>query len=248
MPVHLVLTVLTMNVLQTHTEPERRYEAIAEALHALRPDVVTLQEVERLPDGRTSVDGLATDLFPYRVVDGRFGAYHLAVLSRHPILRWSRVPFENNPERMALIAAVQTPQGEVTVATVHLDFQYRHNRQRIAQLRQVLARVAGYPGPVVLTGDFNFGDGVPEEGAIPPEWLDAWRTLRPREDGYTWDNDRNALAHRHRMFAEPSRRLDRVYSRGLVPRDVRVVLDEPIGEGLFASDHFAVWARLESGR
>lgn len=238
----LLLTIVTLNVLQTGHQAELRYPAIESALQALSPDIVTLQEVRRLGPDRTSADTLLDGY--HRAVDGRYRGYHLAILSRYPIKRTVRVPFRTNRARMAFGAVLDVGGTEVLVLTTHLDYQLRHHRQRRAQLTQLFAAAADFTGPAIVTGDLNFGDGAPESDAIPPSWTDAWRACHPTAPGFTWDNDKNPMARRGRLRGEPSRRLDRVIVRQMDTEESRLVLTAPIRPGLWASDHFGLFARL----
>lgn len=236
------LTLVTLNVLQVGHQAPARYAAIQAELARLAPDVVTLQEVRRLGPRKTSADALLPGY--HRAVDGGWVGYHLAILSRHPIKRTVRVPFTNNRSRMAFGAVLDVRGTEVLVLTTHLDYQLDHHAQRRKQLDMTFAAAREFSGPVVVTGDLNFGDGEAESDGIPRDYADAWRVLHPNALGLTWDNERNPMAKRGRLPGEPSRRLDRILSRGLRPQHAEIVFDEPIRDGLFPSDHFGVLASL----
>ena len=242
MGVQLALVVVTLNVFQTFQSAPERYAAIEAGLQAAGADVVTLQEVRRLSASRTSVDALLKGW--NRAIDGRFSGYHLAILSRHPIKRTLPIPFRNNRSRMALGAVLDVRGQEVLVITTHLNYKLKDHAARRVQLEAIVGAAAAFKGPVVLTGDFNFGDGAPEQAALPDTWGDAFRVLHPKDPGYTWDNDKNPMAMRGRLPGEPSRRLDRVFARGLRPEAAGIVFDHPVRPGLFPSDHFGVKARL----
>ncbi|GAA1722679.1 endonuclease/exonuclease/phosphatase family protein [Isoptericola hypogeus] len=95
--------------------------------------------------------------------------YGIALLSRHPVRAWRpmRLPGPNVPglpplgvdePRVALAAAVATPDGTVTVVTTHLS---RVDPWRRAQLRALRHRLRHAPRPLVLLGDLNTRDAVP---------------------------------------------------------------------------------------
>ncbi len=244
-PIPLALLVVTLNVYQTMAQPARRYAAIHAELTALAPDVVTFQEVRRLGPKRTSVD----DVLPHyhRAIDGAYVGYHLAILSKHPIRRQFRVPLPKSPDRIALGAVLDVHGTEVLVVTTHLDWQLDHHAQRQAQLEAIVKVANEFKGPVVLTGDLNFGDGEPEEQALPLTYRDAWRVLNAALPGFTWDKKSNPMALRGSLPGEPSRRLDRILARGLLPMSVKLRFSTPIAPGLFPSDHFGVSAYLRLG-
>lgn len=100
-------------------------------------------------------------------------AYGVALLSRWPVRAWQvvRLPALRTPApmwfrgdllptlvrdepRVAVAATVETPAGEVTVATTHLSFVPWWNGLQLAHLVRALDAVAG---PLVLTGDLNMG-------------------------------------------------------------------------------------------
>lgn len=104
--------------------------------------------------------------------------YGIALLSRHPVDAWwpMRLPGLNLPglpppgvdePRVALAAAVATPDGPLTVATTHLS-------QRLPwkwlQLRRLRRRVRHAPRPLAVLGDLNV------RGDTPARWT-GWREL-----------------------------------------------------------------------
>jgi endonuclease/exonuclease/phosphatase family metal-dependent hydrolase len=98
-------------------------------------------------------------------------AYGIALLSRYPVSGWQvlrlppvptrapvRFPGRWRPEwvrdepRVAVVAEVQTPKGDLRVATTHLSFIRWWNAR---QLRLLMRSLAQGPAPLVLTGDLN---------------------------------------------------------------------------------------------
>lgn len=104
--------------------------------------------------------------------------YGIALLSRHPVSAWevirlptlhtrvpmwfsdSRLPSMVRDEpRVAVAAAVDTPDGAVTVANTHLSFVPWWGAR---QLRTLVGALDGVTRPLVLMGDLNMG---PERAA-----------------------------------------------------------------------------------
>ena len=100
-------------------------------------------------------------------------AYGIALLSRFPVRGWRvvrlapvpvRVPMRFSgrrlPElvrdepRVAVVADVESPGGQVTVVNTHLSFIDWWNGR---QLRRLVADIADDTGPVLLMGDLNMG-------------------------------------------------------------------------------------------
>jgi endonuclease/exonuclease/phosphatase family metal-dependent hydrolase len=100
-------------------------------------------------------------------------AYGIALLSRFPVRGWRvvrlapvpvRVPMRfsggrllelvRDEPRVAVVADVETPGGQVTVVNTHLSFIDWWNGR---QLRRLVADIADDTGPVLLMGDLNMG-------------------------------------------------------------------------------------------
>ena len=121
-------------------------------------------------------------------------AYGIALLSRYPVLTWrdvrlpaapARVPYRlhgqrvewvRDEPRVAVLALVDSPQGEVWVVNTHLSFLPVWNR---FQLRMLLRSVARLPGPVVLMGDLN----------MPRRPAERITRMRPLVTGATFPAD-----------------------------------------------------------
>jgi endonuclease/exonuclease/phosphatase family metal-dependent hydrolase len=114
-------------------------------------------------------------------------AYGVALLSRFPVREWRvlrlpgapvRAPLRvhhprprwiwvRDEPRVAILAVVATPLGELTVVNTHLSFLPVWNR---VQLRRLLAALGSAPEPHLLMGDLNLAAPLPRE-------LAAWRAL-----------------------------------------------------------------------
>jgi endonuclease/exonuclease/phosphatase family metal-dependent hydrolase len=96
--------------------------------------------------------------------------YGIALLSRYPVEDWrvvrlpplpmpvprrfggGRVHFVRDEARVAVLATVQPPGGDLLVAATHLSFLPGWN---VVQLRRVRRVIEARSGPVVLMGDLN---------------------------------------------------------------------------------------------
>lgn len=135
-------------------------ERAAQLIRDHDPDIVTLQEIDKLCARTNGVDQAAWlgeacglhsafgDFMPYQG-----GEYGMAVLSRYPILEVHnlRLPDGSEP-RTALGVEVLTPQGPVTVVSIHL---YRTETERLAQAETLMDFYRDWDQPVILAGDFN---------------------------------------------------------------------------------------------
>ena len=132
----------------------------AQLIRDYDPDIVTLQEVD---NGCSRTDGVdqAAWLGQACGLHHAFGAfmpyqggeYGMAVLSRYPILKVHnlRLPDGSEP-RTALGIETETPQGPVTVVSIHL---YRTEEERLAQAETLMDFYRDWHQPVILAGDFN---------------------------------------------------------------------------------------------
>lgn len=268
LPALTELTVASFNVLFDLYEPElldtgRRTPAAISLLRSIDADIIALQEVTPsflhalldtpwirehffLSDGPA-----ATTVTPYGVV----------LLSRFPFASLEQSIFSRDKRTIAGEVALRG--GPLWVATLHLTSNKdpHSSTTRAAQIRTVLhqaqaleARGSEAPDLLIL-GDFNFGDGAPEEQAFEEAgFSDAWKVLRPGEPGYTYDPARNGLAAQT-TSAGQSQRFDHLMIRSasgrLKPRETSLFGEEPLsgrpapgGGPLFVSDHFGLSCTL----
>jgi endonuclease/exonuclease/phosphatase family metal-dependent hydrolase len=266
---------LTLNLWGAEAPLDRRMAIVTDALVALTPDVVGLQEVREVPGqlaNQAEQLARATGLDFVFASAVEFGGGHegLAILARGRILEHQtlELPHARPEERRLLLSArVETASGtRVWVHTTHLNYRLHHGQQRQDQVLAIdaaLATVTALAGdvPQILMGDFN---ARPESDEI--RWLkglttlegrrvhyqDAWDRLHPGEPGWTWASANpytSPLA-----FLEPDRRIDYIFvttmrrdGRGRI-HDCRIVLAEPAGDGVYASDHFGLLAEVQLER
>lgn len=258
------LTVLTLNLWNRGDPwPERR-AVLREGLRALDADVVALQEVLRV-DGLDQLDEVGEGL-GYHAAFGHEGGgcypFGNALLSRWPVLRREvfALPREGTHEnRCALLAWLDSPWGPLPVCTTHLNWRLDQGHVRVAQVRALAAwlaaRVDADALPLVLAGDFNaeadademrYLRGATGLGGPCVHYVDCFAAAGDGSRGHTYAPRRNAYAAPTR---EPDRRIDYVLVRGPNDRcegdalEARVVFDAPV-DGVWASDHFGVWARV----
>lgn len=204
-----------------------------EALRAMEPDVVVLQEADttRLSSGGLDVVHLLARELGMRPATQPSG---VAVLSRFPLAEGVEPPA---PREWTATAALDVRGQTVWVQGVHLA---RSSAQRALQVSDILDAANATPGPRVLAGDLNscpegacFG-GRPADGvhdALDLAYEDAWLAHHGEEDpsGFTHPS------------SSPRRRIDVVMARGL-----EVVSAGPVRDGrtVLGSDHLPVRAVL----
>jgi endonuclease/exonuclease/phosphatase family metal-dependent hydrolase len=207
---------------------------IAEVIRTERPDVVTLQEIDRgaARSGRADQPrelgrrlGMEHAYGAFMTFQG--GEYGMAVLSRFPIRAARNLPLPDGrlEPRTALAIEVESPLGPITVIGVHLDW-LEEDAGRFAQAEALLAHADDLDGPVVLAGDFNDRPGSRTISLVRERCVEAPKS---GPSSLTFPAD------------APDREIDYVFvlrGSGLAPIGARVI-DEPT-----ASDHRPVVAEI----
>jgi endonuclease/exonuclease/phosphatase family metal-dependent hydrolase len=207
----------------------------AAVLRALRPDVVGLQEVDdrvtrsgRVPEAQQLGESLEMQHAFGKFMDYQGGAYGMAILSRHPIVRSTPVALpEGNEPRVALAAELRLPDGSpLAVVNVHFDW-VRDDAFRFAQAQALAAYLDSLTVPYILLGDFN---DVPASRTLALFHRRATEAAKPDADRLTFSSTR------------PEKEIDFIFfspAAAFRVREVRVI-DERV-----ASDHRPVLAVLE---
>jgi endonuclease/exonuclease/phosphatase family metal-dependent hydrolase len=102
-----------------------------------------------------------------------------------------RVMVVREEPRAAVIAQLDTPRGELTVANTHLSFVPGWNR---VQLRRLMRDLRALPGPRLLMGDLN----------MTPKPVAAIAGMRPLADGLTFPRDVPVRQLDHILTDDPS--------------------------------------------
>ena len=127
----------------------QRAEAARMVVSELDPDILVLNEALfcRLHAGkRVDYDGLFA--YPYEAAALYDGAWGNAILSRHPIIRSQEMRIYN---RGGLTAIIDTPAGQLTVASYH-PHPHRYPVNKAFDFTKL---VDGVTGPLIVCGDLN---------------------------------------------------------------------------------------------
>lgn len=267
-----MLRLLTLNHWYTAGDWRARRVEICAWLKHLEPDVVALQEVLESPDGDNTAGWIAEHAvgewhvtFAGReVFDGaaRFGN---AILSRWPIDLSSDGDLTSNPpgrldEVQRCVLHART--NGYDVYNTHLVWRYEEGFLREKQVVELDDFVKATldpasPIPPIICGDFNaepdsteirFLTGGHALDGRSTYYQDAWRVAPGKGDGFTWDNhNTNAAVER-----EPDRRIDYIFSgwdpdrKGMGRVAFSAVVCDRALTGAFASDHFGLFAEIET--
>jgi len=141
-------------------------ERIAGVINSVKPDLVSLQEVEKNTTRTGNVDqpavlGKLTGLTPVfeKNIDFGGGYYGNAVLSRFPIVEHTRhfLPCLNNGEqRGALVVKVEAGPAKQPLVFVATHLDHRRDDQERRQSAEVINKLATeWKAPAILAGDLN---------------------------------------------------------------------------------------------
>jgi len=206
----------------------------AAALHALKPDIVGLQEVDRnvTRSGNTDQPARLGDKLGLNHAFGAFmplqgGEYGMAILSRHPIAQVIPItlPTGNEP-RIALRADLTLPSGQtLSVINVHFDW-VEDDTFRYAQAQTLARHLRTLKNPYILLGDFN---DTPTSRTLSLFRSLAYEAHKPRHDRFTFSS------------TQPTQEIDFIFTaplRAWTVTSVRVLTDP------LTSDHRPVLAEL----
>ncbi len=180
------ITVATYNVLGgRNTDGSRDIDRVAEVIRRIDPDVIALQEVDRLTNRLNGLDlaaelslrtGLKQIFGPAMEFDD--GEYGVAVLTRLAILgseNYALPHGDGSEPRTALAVLLQhVPDVPFVFVSTHLDHR-EGTHDRLAQsthLADVLRAHTGVAG--VIGGDLNATPGSQSISPITAGWLDTW--------------------------------------------------------------------------
>lgn len=219
-----------------------------EAIRALRPDLIFLQEVHGEHNGHrrriksypqgSQFEYLAEEMWPHfsygKNVVYSEGHHGNAILSRYPILSAENFDVSQNQiERRGIlhaVIAVPEVREPIHALCAHLGLLGWHRKRQIEKLAQRIESLVPRDARIIAAGDFN--DWRKQASALVERRLQLTEAFFSLTGGHakTFPNWLPMLC------------LDRIYVRGLRPLQAKR-LDEPLWSNL--SDHLALWSELE---
>jgi len=245
-----------------------RMREIADRLPTLGIDVMAFQEVWTA-DARRSLAAVGPSAGLPHVWHNEesLGGSGLLVLSRFPVVdaRFERFHLRGDPEQLAqgeylsgkgfVRLRLASPVGFISVVDTHLHARYsasashQYRAHRIGQIVQLARGLAEIEDPLLVMGDFNFGEDDPEHAILTG--------LTGMRDAGGEVGDRLPTVFRanpyRRTKKKPDRRIDLVFLRAglqhrLEARAVERIFDQPFDLGgrlASCSDHAGVLADVE---
>jgi endonuclease/exonuclease/phosphatase family metal-dependent hydrolase len=264
------MRVLTLNLWGVRGDWEARRSVLVPGLRELEPDLVAFIEAIKTDQYDQVVDLLGPGFHvahqQAREPDGQ-GA---SIASRWPIADVHEVDLNVTPRTAGfacttLVAEIQAPRPFAALVFANhvpnwqLQFERERELQAVAAARFLEELVGDREVHVVLAGDLTsdpdaanvrFITGRQSLEGTSVCYRDAWESIHPGERGETSTTENPLLAD----WDWPFKRLDYVFVRcgehggpTLEITGCERVFDRAVG-GVWASDHFGVWADLRVPR
>ncbi len=237
----------TLNIWHDQQDWPARRAAVLAAVRALSPDVLFLQEVlekEGLPNQAQQLADSLGWTYTFASVDPPDAAkrYGNAILTRHRIVAEHQAKLAPLDDyRIAAHARIEVAGRSLDAYVTHLHHTGEGARIRAEQVEGLLAFIDSTrgDGALVIGGDFNAEVDAPELLPLRRRLADSMAALHPAEALAGISTLNPAVGH-------APRRIDHIFfaAERLHVVGAEIFLDAPPPEGVWASDHFGVWARL----
>jgi len=243
-------SVVTLNLWHDEGDWAKREALIAKTLDSLKPDIIALQEVlqhDRLPNQAQTLAVALGYRYVFVSVDppGAAKRYGNAILTKQRFVAddWKALqPLDDY--RTVAHARIAVGTCTVELYATHLNYTDEGAEIRRRQVGDLLdyLRTTSKGGPVLVVGDLNAPADAPELAAFTPRFADAYDARHPTaaQDALEHSTlntayyDYSPLRIDHILF-------DRTHFDVL---ESRRLFDRQGVDGIWASDHFGVWARL----
>eukprot|EP00434_Breviolum_minutum_P014688 symbB.v1.2.012952.t1/scaffold892.1/size156909/4 len=243
----VALRLLTFNIWFHPHEMEKRMQAIGNIIARVEPDLIALQE---MTSDHWSLLAQHESIKPFS-----WQRYYTMIGSRNCsiVKTFERFPFKASRMGRDLLTVTVKPEDlpPLVFATSHLESLDEYKTRRL-QIQESLDGHLKDVSDAVFCGDTNVNDALDGEVLLPKGWKDAWHLLRPGEEGYTFDVERNGMVAKMDDWAFKNRaqlRYDRFWIKVSNYAATAIeILDEQIEEKLWPSDHFGVLLHLEEWR
>lgn len=153
-------------------------------------------------------------------------------LSKLSVKSYTCKPFANSAMGRELCVGEVDVENDkaLVVATSHLEspcpapptWNQMFSKERVQQANEAIKILEKHPN-VIFCGDMNWDDKLDGQFPMSDGWIDAWKQLRPLENGWTYDTKTNKMLTGNRTL---QKRLDRFVCK---LRDFRISEIEMIG-------------------
>jgi endonuclease/exonuclease/phosphatase family metal-dependent hydrolase len=243
--------VVTINLEQDRKRWADRHTLISAELAALRPDIISFNEVcvriqsaKVLRDAITSKTGISYNLVQQTKVNGLSEVEGEALLTRFPVIETGNLDYQTR-DMVALVARVLIDAAPVDVYVTHLFMSRGDDALRLFQVQQLLAWVDSRPDAAasIICGDLNATVGMPSAARMASRFR-ATQTATPTAFTPLSDND-GTISHPY--WPRMDRCIDYIWvSEAIEVLASEVCLNHPASDDptLWPSDHAGVRADL----
>lgn len=244
------MRLVTINLRHDVDRWKKRQPLLLDELTRLEPDVVALQEVAL---GVRQADVIAEHLnatFPSAPFSVHVEPKHhpdpiegIGIVSRLPVVQYEGLPLPGDGGRVAQIAHIDTPDGQIALGNTHLhNYPIYDEVIRLGQVKALLGRVAQDSGAKwLLAGDFNAIPTTETIQAVYARFDSAYALVHGGEPSRTYPTPLVRDQHRDHEF---DRAIDYVFLRSadFEVADARIAFDNaaPNDPTLYPSDHYGL--------
>lgn len=250
------LRIVTFNVLSDMYEADKIYSSeripvIIEHLKNSLADIIVLQEVTKPLFNQLLKESWVKEYFSSEAPEApSLQPQNLVIFSKFP---FTLVDHWYSTYKRVLVASWQINDQPLHLAAVHLTSNRANNSEQVraSQLSSLLKYLASLAGDSIISGDFNLVDSEHDQDLLEYGFHDIWKSLRPKDVGYTFNPEINPLAKIMSLQGRQAR-FDRVLLRSKTgnwqAQTIEMFANEPFdkAENRFASDHFGLQATLTS--
>ncbi|MBI4387964.1 MAG: endonuclease/exonuclease/phosphatase family protein [Candidatus Omnitrophica bacterium] len=244
------MKIITLNTWGKYGPYEKRFPLIVSELQKIKADVICLQEV---------VDAELKDKIQAFC---HFRDFHecypagLLTFSDLPIeekiiYRYKTISTNETNDRQVVLIKTTVQNKTLWIANTHLSWRVEDEPIRLEQVKELLQCITQltWNENTILTGDFNCtSDSAPIQKLKEAGLVDIFEKLHPKENGFTWDNDRNPFLKTHSVLF-PNRRIDLMlanqhFLKNFSIKTCELAFTQPTDE-TFPSDHFGGCAEFD---
>jgi endonuclease/exonuclease/phosphatase family metal-dependent hydrolase len=248
----MAFRVATLNLEQDHKRWEARKGLISAQLAALKPDIISFNEVcvpiqsaKILRDAITATTGISYNLVQQTKVNGLSEVEGEALLTRYPVIETGNLDYQTR-DMVALVARVLIDATPVDVYVTHLFRSRGDDALRLFQVQQLLAWVDSRPdaAAAIICGDFNATIDMPSAARMGSRFRPT-QTTTPTAFTPLSDTD-GTISHPY--WPRMDRCIDYIWvSEAIEVVASEVCLNRPASDDptLWPSDHAGVWADLK---
>jgi endonuclease/exonuclease/phosphatase family metal-dependent hydrolase len=243
--------IVTINLEQDRKRWTERHKLISAELSALRPDIISFNEVcvpiqsaKILRDAITAMTGSSYNLVQQTKVNGLSEVEGEALLTRYPVIETGNLDYQTR-DMVALVARVLIDATPVDVYVTHLFKSRGNDSLRLFQIEQLLSWIDSRPDAAasVICGDFNATVDMPSAARMASRFRPT-QTINPTAFTPLSESD-GTISHPY--WPRMDRCIDYIWvSAGVEVVASEVCLNHPASDDptLWASDHAGVWADL----